>query len=545
MCANGQPIEPVAQLVQPVTVKGDVYEQSFSAQEENSCLVRFTAVDAKKGEETVFELNAADLNERAIAFETRKNEVTVKATTQGKRDLIRVYEDGEIDGYQDELSLLATGIEEARNLVEALKDLAGQCQQQASVEDEADQSAAALLASLEEQVGEVSFNETQFDQAITHDAEQPSIITYERTERGAGDTQQFTVNLADLNERSIHFNTEGAMVWVMAETQKKNDLVQVMENGQLDGYQDEIAFLATDIEQARRLERAWKKLVAMSEGETEFLPGNADPSLEQTLDFLTERVAPVEVKGNKFEQSFSYAKSPRNGGGYQLTFQVTEVGKGEEQTYQWNMVDMHPSSIRFDIQKNRAVVEAQTLDKSDLIAYSEDGVLDGYTDALAVLANSIEEARKITLALQHLAQKTSDQAATLTLPTTASATLEFLQARVGAVAEGEDRLDQSIEASSEEACLLEYRVVDQEKGDELVYAWNMNDLNENSLLMGTKGSAVFISLETIGKRDLIEVIENGEVDDYEKGFSLRAEGIEEAREIIAALKQLTKLCKEK
>lgn len=543
--AYGQATEPVAQLVQPVTVKGDVYDQSFSAQKENTCLVRFTAIDAKKGEETVFELNAADLNERAIAFDTKKNEVIVKATTQGKRDLIRVYEDGQVDGYQDELSVLATGIKEARELVAALKDLAGQCQQQTANEEVADQSAASLLSLLEDEVNEVTVNDEAFDQVLAHDAQQPSIITYERTDRNEGETQQFTVNLADLNERSIRFDTKGAAVWVMAETHKKDNLVQMTKNGQPDGYDNEIALLATDIEQARRLEQAWKKLVAMSEGETEFLPNNADPSVTQTLDFLVKHVAPVGADEDKFEQSLSYAENPHNGGGPLLTFRMNDVSKGEESAYAWNMADMHPSSIRFGVQKNQAVVEAQTLDKSDLIAYSEDGVLDGYTDEFTILANSIEEARKLTLALQHLAKKIGDQPASLSLPSTSSALLAFLQERVGDIKVGDEQSSQRIEASDDGACMLEYEIEDANEGDELVYAWNMTDLNENSITLGTKGNAVFVSLQTIGKRDLIEVIENGEVDDYEKDFSLRAAGIEEAREIIAALKQLIQLCKEK
>ena len=543
--AHAQPSQDVTELVQPVTIKGDVYEQSFSTQPENTCLVRFTVLNTKKGKETVFELNASDLNKRAVSFDTRKNEVTVKAMTQGKRDLIRVYEDGQVEGYQDEVSVLVPGIKEARLLVDALTEMASQCQeQQASADSSSDQSVSTLLSFLEDKVGEVSINDEQFDQAITHDAQNPSIITYERIEHSKGDELQYTVNLTDLNDRSIAFDTKGTAVWVIAETKGKRDLVQVHKNGQLDGYEDQIALMANDIEHARQLEQAWKQLVTLSESETEFLPSNADPSVAETLRFLEEHVGNVEVKDDKYEQAFSYEENTRNGGvGYLLTYQVSDAGKGEEETYHWNMADMHPSSIQFDIQRSNVVVELQTLDKSDLIAYSEDGVLDGYTDGLAIRANSIEEARQLTQAFQHVAKKLNDQPATLSLPTTVSGTLDFLQQRVGEITVGEERFSQSIEAQSDGPCTLSYQIVDGDEGDEFVYEWNMTDLNESSISLNTKGNAVFASVETIGRRDLIEVMENGEVDDYEKQLDIRAAGIEEAREIIAALKQLASLCK--
>nr|WKN35074.1 hypothetical protein K4G66_22105 [Tunicatimonas sp. TK19036] len=537
--------QTVAELVQDVTIKGDLYEQSFSAQSDNDCLARFTILDTKKGEETVFEMNIADLNHRAISFDTRKNEVTVQASTQNKRDLIRVYEDGQIDGYQNEVTVLVSGIEEARKLVDAMKEMVQQCEQKVEDNQVSVQGFTELLSYLEGNVGEVELNDEQFDQVITRDANQPAIITYQRTDRTKGEELHYTVNLADLDERSISFDTKGVAVWVTADTQGKRDLIQIQENGQLDGYQDQVALMATDIEHARRLVQAWKQLVASSESDTEFIAGNTDPGITETLDFLTEHVNPIAVNEDSYEQSLSYEKNPSNGGsGYLLTYQFTDASKGEEQTFHWNMADMHPASIQFDIKKNNVVIGVQTLSKADLIAYSEDGVLDGYTNEVTLFASSIEEARKLTQAFQHLAKKINDQPTSLELPATSSATLTFLQQRVKEITIGNERFTQNIEAQSDGPCMLLYRIVDEQEGDEVVYEWNMTDLDESSISLGTKGNAVFASLETIGKRELIEVLENGEVDDYAKTLSIRASGIEEAREIIAALKHLANLCKD-
>ncbi|MEM9829606.1 MAG: hypothetical protein AAF944_03160 [Bacteroidota bacterium] len=532
--------EEMVKQVQPVTIKKDTYEQSFSSDANNACLVRFTVYNTKKGEETVYEFNAADLNPKTITFDTRKNEVMVEATTDRKRDLIRVYEDGVTEGYQNDVTILALGIQEARDLVSAWKEMVQQCQQQTAQTDMEGKSAAELLSFLEKSMGTIDQDDIQYDQSITHRTDKSAIITYQQINTQDGEDLQYTVNLADLDERSISFDTKGALVLVTAETQGGQNLVQVTENGQPENYQDEITLIATDIEQARLLEQAWRQLVSLTEDETEFISGNADPTVDATLDFLKKSVGVA----NTYEQSFWFDQNTRNGGGYLFNYQSISTDEGKEESYRWNVADVKPSNIELSVQKSNVFVAMTTADKSDLIAYSENGVLDNYTDKVAIRASTIEEARKLMYAFRHVTEKISDQSGKLELPATISATVNFLQQRVGNIANGDEKLAQSLEMQPDGPCTLVYRVVDEEDGDELIYEWGMSDLNEKSISLGTKGNTVFVEMETVGKRELIEVVENGEIDDYEKQVKIQAAGIEEAREIVTALQHLTGLCKE-
>ena len=106
----------------------------------------------------------------------------------------------------------------------------------------------------------------------------------------------------------MSFNTEKGAVWLTLETQGERDLIQTYEDGELDDYEKEMEIMATDIEQARVLEKALKLLVASSADQTQdaFIPGNPEPDLNTTARYLTEQVGNVNLGKEVYEQFFSY-----------------------------------------------------------------------------------------------------------------------------------------------------------------------------------------------------------------------------------------------
>ena len=126
-----------------------------------------------------------------------------------------------------------------------------ECQQQTQASEMEEKSAPELQEFLEKNVGNIDQGEIQLDQTITYDTDKSSIITYQRFDPQEEEDLQYVVNVADLDERSITFDTKGAFVIVTAEVQGGQDLVQVIENGRHEGYQDDLTFIASDIEQAR------------------------------------------------------------------------------------------------------------------------------------------------------------------------------------------------------------------------------------------------------------------------------------------------------
>ena len=164
----------LAEAVQNVQVKDDTYEQSFAYDADNNCLLTFTILDTDKGEETVYQVNASDLNEYKVRFDTKSKSAVVEAKTRGGRDLVRVQEDGEVKGYEDKFELYAQDVENARFLVDALKEVIKSCGEQSKevlIDGQANPSFSQLLGFLSSTIGEVALNGEQFKQSFVYDAE--------------------------------------------------------------------------------------------------------------------------------------------------------------------------------------------------------------------------------------------------------------------------------------------------------------------------------------------------------------------------------------
>ena len=536
----------LAEAVQDVTVKDDTYEQAFSYDEANTCLLTFTVLDTDEGEETVYQVNAADLNEHKVRFDTQSKAIVVEAETRGGKDLVRVLEDGQVDGFDDGFELYADGIENARDIVKALKEIVTGCNganKNITVNGKADPTFNEALNFLSSEIGEISIGQEEFNQSFTYDSEQPTVITYTWEDPSEGETRKYVANVADFNEQSVSFNTKNGNVWLTLETQGERDLIQTYEDGEPDDYDSEIQMMAADIEQARVLEKALKALIATAADRTQdsFIPGTAKPSLDATADYLTNNVGDVVLSKDTYEQAFSYDAAQ-----HQLIYEVTEVGDGDKNTFRVNPADLNVNSIGMDTKGSGALITLETQAERDLIQVLENDVVDGYDNEMTMYAPNVEAGRHWVEALKRLVllgrDGQQDAFAALGNTLDQAATLRFLEENVRRVEAGEEAYQQTFATASGNQCLITYTLLDEDEGEEEIYEWNMADINDNSVAFDTKGEDILVTLVTIGERDLIKVIEDGEVDGYEDEIELRANNIEEARALVSAFKHLAGLC---
>ncbi len=536
----------LAEAVQDVLVKDDTYEQSFTYDAANNCLLTFTIVDTDDGEETVYQVNAADLNEHKVRFDTKSNSVMVEAETRGGKDLVRVFEDGEVDGFDESFEIYAAGIENARAIVKALKEIIVSCNsagKEVLISGKANPTFNEALNFLSAEIGEITVGQEEFNQSFSYDSEQPTVITYTWEDPSEGESRKYVANVADFNEQGVSFNTKGGNVWLTLVTQGERDLIQTYEDGELDDYESEIQLMAADIEQARVLEKALKSLIATAADRTQdsFIPGNAQPDRDATTRYLTEQVGDVVLSDDVYEQTFFYDPDVQ-----QLTYEVTDMSKGDKDTFRVNPADLNVNTIRVDTKGSAVLIQLETQGERDLIQVSENDVVDGYDNEITMRAPGVDAGRDWVEALKRLVllgrANQNDAFSSLGSNLSQSETLKFLQENIHRVEAGEDSYQQTFATASGNQCLITYTAFDEDEGEEEVYEWNMADINANPIAFDTKGEEILITLATTGDRKLIKVIEDGEVDGYEDEVELRANDIEEARALVSAFKRLADLC---
>ena len=503
-------------------------------------------LDTDKGKETVYQVNATDLNQYKVRFNTKGKAVMVEAETRGGKDLVRTFEDSEVKGFDDGFELYATGVENARDLVNALKEMVKTCNDSNKdilVDGKANPSFDEALTYLSSAIGKVAVGQEEFNQSLSYDSEQPTVVTYTWEDPAKGKSRKYVANVADFNEQSVSFNTKGGNVWLTMETQGGRDLIQTYEDDEPDDYESEIKMMATDIEQARVLEKALKALIATAADRTQdsFIPGNAKPDLSTTAGYLTKHVGEVTLGKHVYQQALSYDAAQS-----QLKYEVTDVGDGDKNTFLVNPADLNVNSISLDTKGSGVLVMMETQGERDLIQVLENEVVDGYENKMKWYAPTVEAGRHWVEALKQLVSlggtDQQDAFAAMGSNPNQAATLAFLQENVHRVEAGEKAYQQTFATASGDQCLITYTVLNEDKGKEETYEWNMADINANPIAFDTKGEDVLVTLGTTGGRKLIKAIEDGEVDGYEEQVKLRANNIEEARALVSAFKHLAGLC---
>lgn len=543
-------IDYLTDNLENIASKKSEFSQSFGIQkgEDEQCMVWYQKTPAGKGAEERFEFNAADLNENRISFDTRKDLVIISAAVKGKKDLIRKREDGEIEGYTDEVKLYASSIEDARKLVEELKAMATGCsekmEQNSGLGEEAGKQ--ELLDYLTENIKEVEINDERYEQSFAYDPQQSSLITYTLNDVGESERYIYKLNTMDLNFAKVDFNTNRAKIVINTETKAKRSLIQVEKNDQLENYASKMQLMAPNIESARNLAAVLKALAKISskEGETAMtLRSDNDPAA--ALDYLAENIGEVVINDDVYKQSFSSdSENP-----FMISYELEDIDKEKIESLRFNLSDLDPSSVDFDVSRNAVFVKAQVQGKKNLIQESEEKVITGYENDLSIRVADIETARimrsQLLLAVKHYRENKTDYFSNKYPSPSLQDAIAYSESAVEKVTVGEKTYVQTFQVGKDGDCLAQIEIEDVDKGEIKGFSFNWSDINPSKISFSTKGKDLFVMVETKGRKELIEATKDGETDDFERSFQLRCSDVESARALAAAWKVLAKSCSDK
>lgn len=531
-----------------VSVDEEIIEQSFEINQQQ-CIYSIHVNNTEEDDAYTYEFNAGDLNEYKITFETGKHDVYIETETKGGKDLIRKFENDQVDGYDDDFSFYANDVEHARALVENFKNLVRNCskmQEKIGFVLGDDPTITNALNYLSENINKISVNETSINQELTYDNIYPSLMKLHLTNESEGETFIYELNASDINATTIQFDTDDEFVFIEIETKGERDLIKVFENGELEGYDDGFVVYADNIENARKLVEVLKFYVNEAEKIQSVELAELNNALELTdiNVFISKHVNNVVVDDENFKQSYTYNPSQP----FMAILTVENVNDAEAYEYNFNLADLNQNALSFDTKGNKVFIEINTSGERDLVMVHENGELDDYENEIVFQANGIEEARYIIEGFKKAVATSKEQQENSFIKGNSTPsktqTIDFLTTTIKEVVIGEDAYKQELTTDPQNKCLVNMKVTDVSEGETLLYKFNCIDMNIHKTSFDTDGNEVFVELETIGGNDLIEVIEDGVTDDFENDLSIRATDIEEARKIEMALEHLITICSE-
>lgn len=511
----------------------EVYQQNFEADASRPWAINLTIVETdRKARETTYRyaFNLGDLDRYTISIEDSKNELTLEIKTKNKKDLIKYYEEGEFEGYTNEIEIWATDIDDAR----AIEKMLDAAIPPAEIAWSAQYGVEAINTDLREWlVGNIKETTVDEDEAVRQTAEfdvnrKDQILIHQKSSKDATSTaMQFS--LADLDTKSLQFEIKNEALFVEGQTRKKTDYIEYYENDVLDDMGDEFRIYVADVDLGRQMKLVLDTLIRFGRREVEQrLPVPAD---------YNDAVALFESTLNSFSRGERKVTQKIDMGSttkYTVTEQEEE--DTENMAYHFDFGDLDPSKVEIEVDKTAIVLEVKVKDNNKFIQVFENEEPDDFDSDIKFRASDIENARQLQALLSYLAK----EAAIRPIPVKDWAWLK------AAVAEGAPKmLEQKLAlqaGADKDPCKITFTRIDTEKGEEEIFEFNLYDINGEKADIDISGSEVGLELETIGKEDIIKYYKDGDPG-FENDVTILFSDLESTKIARATLKSILETCR--
>lgn len=244
----------------------DYGDESMEQSVEGDCLLKITQVDsdAKSTKKTAAEFNLIDINGNLIDFDVASGKMFVEFATKESLDLLKMSENDEFDGYDDELKIYAENVEVARRIKAALEDAIRICERD-YIDPFADMAVEQKITWLTENMDEVRVGDKTITQTFERiDESDPEKIKLTKLEVDAkgGQEEIFEFNFTDINPKSIQYKIGSKTLAISFETKFKEDIIKYYKDGEIENYQDGFELSMTDIEAARNVILVFNQIIA-------------------------------------------------------------------------------------------------------------------------------------------------------------------------------------------------------------------------------------------------------------------------------------------
>ncbi len=479
-------------------------------------------------------LNLGMMNKNLVRRENSRDLMWVSVKTGGL-PVIKVYENGELDDYEEELQLYAQNVDNARaieDIIRAAIPLAETAWKQSVA---LPSNLPALRQWITEHVKEVDAGKETFKQWAEEDPEHPARVLLVREtydEKGLEQTERISWNCGDLHEPSVRLRIRGKEMMIEADTREKQKFISVEKDGELEGFKNSLVIYADDVDQAQLLIQVMRDLIPLARAASEGVLLQPS-SLQEGMELIRSQLQEFSVNQEKCQQSLE--ESPVTVYARQLT---NDKGRQEEKfIFDWS--DLNEQSIAIATGRQFYEVEVATKESKSMIAVWEDGEQQNYDDQLSFYVAELPAAKQLSHLLQYVISSAKRELA--------PQNLGWLQTTLAGFDEGKAGLKQKLEQREEDNCKLSLTTLQEggKKVDEHLIEFNLYDIDPDKLALEVKGKTVFVRLPTNFGEEIIKDYENGDKINYTDQFYFIVPDIEVGKTMVATLNKMVRDCSEK
>ncbi|MEP2024723.1 MAG: hypothetical protein ABJH98_11915 [Reichenbachiella sp.] len=377
--------------VKDATYSDKVYAQSLQSDPLFTGKVNLSIVETgRSSKQADYSFNLADINVNTVRFDISGSEFGLEFETKRKHKLIKYAEDGESKPFIDDIIIKTNNVEEARDLQTVLTLIIPEAEKQVEAAFPKFSNKNGALEALSTGTKTLNYGGVTLEQKFNTDC----LAEYAVTEisESKSDKMQYNFNWIDINDKVIDYDISGSKMFIELITNKKQKLMKVIENGEVDPYDESFKLYCEDAENARRLQYAIKKSIELCR--KNYRPDVPESGLSAKINWLTQAVKEVREGDESFSQSLSLVEE-----GDLKKFKFTKIEIDErgstEYIYELNFSDLNERNIDFDISGRSISVLIETNFKEKIIKCYKDGEIQPYEDEFTIHANNVEESRNI------------------------------------------------------------------------------------------------------------------------------------------------------
>lgn len=488
-----------------------------------------------------YELNIADIDPYTVRESTERDLIVVNIKIKNSQDLIKTFEDQEVKSYSEELQIVASDINNAREIREIIEKAIPIAEQimlnKLSLDNYDD-----MLDWLANNVKDANYTDETYAQSLQPDPQYAGKVNLSIVETGKSSKQaDYSFNLADININTVRFDISGSEFGLEFETKRKHKLIKYAEDGESKPFIDDIVIKTNNVEEARDLQTVLTLIIPEAEKQVEGSFPNFN-SKDEALAAVSSGTKVLSYGGDTYEQTFN--------SDCLAEYVITEISesKSEKKQHIFNWIDINDKVIDYDISGSKMYIELITNKKQKLMKVIENGEVDPYDESFKLYCEDAENARRLQYAIKKSIELCRKDYRPEVPSDGLKAKVDWLIGAVKEVREGDDTYSQSL-SLVEEGNLEKFKFtkieIDEKGSTEHIYELNFADLNERNIDFDISGRSISVVVETNFKEKIIKFYKDGEIQNYEDEFTIHANNVEESRNLIKALVDIVTLSKGK
>ena len=335
-----------------------------------------------------YEFYLSDIDANTLNFKVSGKKITIIPITKNKAKFIKYYKDNILQDFQNDLGILISDIDNAREMTEAFKAAIKNSPAELLSWKSNDEAIKYLTANI---TGETIGSDV-YKLNLTSISNGPLNVRYvvDKTDsKGTKAEDSFEFYPYMLDTATIKIGSSGKYLNVGVSVTGKMKFVKVFKEDKQQSYDDGIEIMAFDARQAQDIAEAFKYLAQNSK------PKEMTWSDKQSvLKFITEHVVDTKGEGKEVKQKIGLI----NNDPCRISLTVStsdDKGKTTDEIFEFTLTDMNKQAVDLTVSGKKVEVTIPCKNKEKLVKTYKNGELQAWGSAVDLELSDVETARNV------------------------------------------------------------------------------------------------------------------------------------------------------